>query len=189
MSSDRLAYLSQMVELLTSSVSFGERLSNMVHLLARFMKVDEALYFSLDKGKDTLSLRSAAGVPVPQLRIEFQSGQGVVGVAAKTRQIQVAHRDQEGVLADNILLNQLQPEYATLAAFPVADDNFLYGVLLLMDTHLRVLTPAERQAVHLTSLMLAGTLARAWSRKRPRNASPSFRCSSRSAKPCRPPWN
>ncbi len=159
MSSDRLAYLSQMVELLTSSVSFGERLSNMVHLLARFMKVDEALYFSLDKGKDTLSLQISSRGPLsPQLRIEFQSGQGVVGAAAKTRQIQVAHRDQEGVMADNVLLNQLQPNYATLAAFPVADDNFLYGVLLLIDIHLRVLTPAERQAVHLTSLMLAGTL-------------------------------
>jgi two-component system, NtrC family, sensor histidine kinase HydH len=159
MSSERLAFLSQMVEVLTSTVSFGERLSNMVHLLARFLKVDEALYFGLDKGKDTLSLQiSSRGPLAPQLRVEFQSGQGVVGAAAKTRQPQVAHRDEEGVLAENILLDQIQPQFATLAAFPVADDNFLYGVLLLIDTNLRVFTPLERQAVHLTSLMLAGTL-------------------------------
>lgn len=159
MSSERLAFLSQMVEVLTSTVSFGERLSNMVHLLARFLKVDEALYFGLDKGKDTLSLQiSSRGPLAPQLRVEFQSGQGVVGAAAKTRQPQVAHREEEGVLAENILLDQIQPQFATLAAFPVADDNFLYGVLLLIDTNLRVFTPLERQAAHLTSLMLAGTL-------------------------------
>ena len=159
MSSERLAFLSQMVEVLTSTVSFGERLSNMVHLLARFLKVDEALYFGLDKGKDTLSLQISSRGPIaPQLRVEFQSGQGVVGAAAKTRQPQVAYREEEGVLAENILLDQIQPQFATLAAFPVADDNFLYGVLLLIDTNLRVFTPLERQAAHLTSLMLAGTL-------------------------------
>ena len=159
MSSERLAFLSQMVEVLTSTVSFGERLSNMVHLLARFLKMDQALYFGLDKGKDTLSLQiSSRGPLAPQLRIEFRSGQGVVGAAAKTRQPQVVHRDQEGVLADNVLLDKVQPKFNTLAAFPVADDNFLYGVLLLIDKSDRSFAPLERQAVHLTSLMLAGTL-------------------------------
>jgi two-component system, NtrC family, sensor histidine kinase HydH len=159
MSSERLAFLSQMVEVLTSTVSFGERLSNMVHLLARFLKVDEALYFGLDKGKDTLSLQiSSRGPLAPQLRLEFKTGQGVVGASAKTRQPQVVQRDQEGVLADNALLDKIQPRFTTLAAFPVADDNFLYGVLLLIDTNLRVFTPMERQVVHLTSLMLAGAL-------------------------------
>jgi two-component system, NtrC family, sensor histidine kinase HydH len=159
MSSERFAFLSQMVEVLTSTVSFGERLSNMVHLLARFLKVDQALYFGLDKGKDTLSLQiSSRGPLAPQLRVEYQSGQGVVGAAAKTRQPQMVNRDQAGVLTDNVLLEKIQPQFTTLAAFPVADDNFLYGVLLLIDTNLRAFTPMERQAVHLTSLMLAGTL-------------------------------
>jgi two-component system, NtrC family, sensor histidine kinase HydH len=159
MSSERFAFLSQMVEVLTSTVSFGERLSNMVHLLARFLKVEQALYFGLDKGKDTLSLQiSSRGPLAPKLRVEYQSGQGVVGAAAKTRQPQVVNRDQEGVLTDNVLLEKIQPQFTTLAAFPVADDNFLYGVLLLIDTNLRAFTPMERQAVHLTSLMLAGTL-------------------------------
>src|SRR3974377_1179073 len=159
MSSERLAFLSQMVEVLTSTVSFGERLSNMVHLLARFLKVDEALYFGLDKGKDTLSLQiSSRGPLAPQLWVEFHSGQGVVGGWAKTRQRQVAYRGGEGGVPENILLDQIQPQFATLAAFPVADDNFLYGVLLLIDTNLRVFTPLEPQAAHLTSLMLAGTL-------------------------------
>ena len=53
------------------------------------------------------------------------------------------------------------PAYQTLAAFPVADDNFLYGVLILMDRTERSLTPAERQGVQLTCLMLAAALRQA----------------------------
>jgi two-component system sensor histidine kinase HydH len=162
MGSERLAFLSQMVEVLTSTVSFAERLGNMVHLLARFLKMDQALYFGLDKSKESLSLQiSSKGTLPRQLRLEYQSGQGVVGAAAKTGKPQMVYRDQKGVLADNALLEKVQPKFTTLAAFPVADDNFLYGVLLLMDKSERSFTPMERQAVHLTSLMLAGALRQA----------------------------
>jgi two-component system sensor histidine kinase HydH len=159
MSSERIAFLSQMVEVLTSTVSFAERLGNMVHLLARFLKVDLALYFGLDKTKESLSLQISSQGPLsPKLRVEYQTGQGVVGAAARTRQPQVVHRDQEGVLADNAPVEKLQPKFNTLAAFPVADDNFLYGVLLLVDNAMRSFTSTELQAVHLTTLMLAGAL-------------------------------
>jgi len=159
MSSDRIAFLSQMVEVFTSTVSFGERLGNMVHLLARFLKLDLALYFGLDKTKESLSMQISSRGPLsPKLRVEYRTGQGVVGAAAKTRQPQVVHRDQEGVLTNNAPLEKLQPKFNTLAAFPVADDNFLYGVLLLVDNGMRSFTPMELQSVHLTSLMLAGTL-------------------------------
>jgi signal transduction histidine kinase len=159
MASDRIAFLSQMVEVLTSTVSFEERLGNMVHLLARFLKVDLALYFGLDRNKETLTLQlSSRGLLPPQLDLKYQTGQGVVGEAAKTRKPQVIHRVQEGVPAHDAPLEKLQPKFNTLAAFPVADDNFLYGVLLLIDKSERSFAPLERQAVHLTSLMLAGAL-------------------------------
>lgn len=107
MGSDRLAFLSQMVEVLTSTVSFKERLGNMVHLLARFLKMDQALYFSLDKNKETLSLQISSKGPLPsQFRLEYQSGQGVVGQAAKTGQPQLVYRSQKGVVADNALLDR-----------------------------------------------------------------------------------
>jgi len=35
---ERTAFITQMVEVLTSTVSFGERLNNMVHLLARHLR-------------------------------------------------------------------------------------------------------------------------------------------------------
>ena len=159
MASDRIAFLPQMVEVLTSTVSFEERLGNMVHLLARFLEVDLALYFGLDKNKETLSLQLSSRGPLPpQLRLNYQTGEGVVGEAAKTRKPKVVHRDQEGVLAANAPLEKILPKFNTLGAFPVSDDNFLYGVMLLIDKSERDFTPLERQGLQLTSLMLAGTL-------------------------------
>ncbi len=162
MSSERTAFLSQMVEVLTSTVSFGERLGNMVHILARHLKVDQGLYFSLDKGKETLSLQLSSRGPLPpNLRLECPCGQGVVGEAASTRKPQVFHRDKAEGLAANAYLEKLQPNVNTLGAFPVADDNFLYGVLLLVDKRDRTFSAMERQAVQLTCLMLAGTVRQA----------------------------
>ena len=162
MASERAGFLTQMVEVFTSTVSFGERLNNMVHLLARYLKVDLALYFGLDKAKETLVLNISSQGPIPpHLRLEFPLGTGLAGEVAATRKSRVVHRDQDGVQEANAALEKLNPAYQTLAAFPVADDNFLYGVLLLMDRGDRAITPAERQNIQLACLMLSGTLRQA----------------------------
>ena len=162
MATERTAFLTQMVELFTSTVSFGERLNNMVHLLARYLKVDLALYFGLDKAKETLALNLSSQGPVPpHLRVEFALGQGLVGEVAASRKVKTVFRSQAGVWAANQALEKLHPAFATLAGFPVADDNFLYGVMILVDRQEKQFTVTERQSVQLASLMLAGTLRQA----------------------------
>ncbi|MCL4500332.1 MAG: ATP-binding protein [Deltaproteobacteria bacterium] len=162
MISERAAFLTQMVEVFTSTVSFGERAQNLVHLLGRHLKVDLALYFGLDKAKEVLVLTISSQGPVPpHLRLEFHLGRGLVGEVGATRKYRVMHRPQVESDEANAELEKLNPAYRTLAAFPVADDNFLYGVLLLMDRTVRSITPAERQSIQLACLMLAGTLRQA----------------------------
>ncbi len=162
MASERDTVLTQMVEVITSTVSFGERLSNLVHLLGRYLKVDLALYFALDKTKETLKLEvSSKGAIPPHIRVEFRTGQGLVGEVAQTRKPKVVYRHQEGVVAANSALESVHPSFNTLAAFPVADDNYLYGILLLVDKAERSFTSAERHLVHLATLMLAGTVRQA----------------------------
>ncbi|MFA5109818.1 MAG: GAF domain-containing protein [Desulfobaccales bacterium] len=162
MASERTAFLTQMVEVLTSTVGFGERLNNMVHLLARNLKVDLALYFGLDKARETLLLNVSSQGPVPpHMRLEFPLGQGLVGETAASRKLAVVHRQQPGVVQANAPLEKLHPAYQTLAAFPVADDNYLYGVLILVDRTERNFTSSERQGVLLTCLMLAAALRQA----------------------------
>jgi two-component system sensor histidine kinase HydH len=80
---------------------------------------------------------------------------------AKTRKIKTVHRSQPGVLAANQDMEKLHPAFTTLAGFPVADDNFFYGVLILVDRQERNFTTLERQNVQVASLMLAGTLRQA----------------------------
>ena len=93
MAGERAAFLTQMVEVLTSTVSFGERLNNMVHLLARNLQVDLALYFGLDKARETLLLNVSSQGPVPpHLRLEFPLGQGLVGETARTRKFRSEER-------------------------------------------------------------------------------------------------
>jgi GAF domain-containing protein len=99
------------------------------------------------------------------MRLEFPMGQGLVGETANTSKFAIVHRRDPGVAAANAPLEKLNPAYQTLAAFPVADDNFLYGVLILVDRNERSFTTAERQGVQLTCLMLAGALRRPLSRK------------------------
>jgi signal transduction histidine kinase len=162
MGSERAAFLTQMVEVFTSTVSFGERANNLVHLLARHLQMDLALYFGLDKAKETLVLTfNSLGPVAPHMRLEFRLGVGLAGEVAVTRKYRVVHRDQPRVQEDNAGLEKLNPAYHTLAAFPVADDNFLYGVLVLMDRNDRGINPAERQSIQLACLMLAGTLRQA----------------------------
>ena len=162
MATERIAFLTQMVEVFTSTVSFGERLNNLVHLLARYLNVDLALYFGLDKARETLILNLSSQGPVPpHLRVEFPLGHGLVGEVAKTRKFKTVKRGQPGVLAANQSLEKLHPAFVTLAGFPVADDNFFYGVLLFADRLERHFTSTERQNTHLANLMLAGTLRQA----------------------------
>jgi two-component system sensor histidine kinase HydH len=162
MASERTAFLSQMVEVLTSTISFGERLANMVHLLARHLKVDLVLYFGLDKARETLSLQiSSQGAIPPHMRVEFPWNQGSVGETAATRKPKVVHRHFLGVAAADTPLEKLHPALETMAAFPVADDNFLYGVLLLVDRQERTFSAADRQSIQQACLMLAGTLRQA----------------------------
>ena len=162
MVTERTTFLTQMVEVFTSTISFRERLNNLVHLLARYLKVDLALYFGLDKAKQTLHLNLSSQGPVPpHLRGEFALGEGLVGEVAKTRKIKTVQRSQPGVLAANRALEKLHPAFTTLAGFPVADDNFFYGVLILADRLERQFTATERQNIQLANLMLAGTLRQA----------------------------
>lgn len=162
MASERTAFLSQMVEVLTSTISFGERLDNLVHLLARHLKVDLALFFGLDKAKETLSLQISSQGPIPShMRVEFPWDQGLVGETASTRKVKIVQRPHTGFSPANAPLEKLHPALETLAAFPVADDNFLYGVLLLLDRQERTFTGGDRQIVQLACLMLAGTLRQA----------------------------
>lgn len=157
------SFLVQMTKVTTSTVTFGERLNNLVYLLAQYLKVDLALYFGLDKSKEILFLNLTSKGPKPSnLQVEFPLGQGLVGEVAESGKVKTVYRSQPYVLTSNQALAKLHPEFMTLAGFPVADGNFRYGVLILVDRHARNFNAEERNNVQLAALNMAGILRQAF---------------------------
>lgn len=161
MSLNRLSFLTQLIDLFTSTVAYEERLDNFVYLTARNLKVDLTLFFGLDKNRANLFLSADSRRIGARPRLEFPLGQGIVGETAQKRIPYVAQAKQPGVKDKNQALAALFPDYQTLAGFPVADDNFLYGVLLFIDKELRNYSQHEQETVMIACRMLAGNIRQA----------------------------
>ena len=158
---NRLSCLTQLIDLFTSTVAYEERLDNFVYLIARNLKVDSALYFGLDKTRATLFLSADSRRTGPRPRLEIPLGQGIVGETAQKRIPTLVHTQQPGIEDGNQALTTMFPGYRTLAGFPVADDNFLYGVLLFVDKDQREYGLQERETVMIACRMLTGNIRQA----------------------------
>ncbi|HAY22341.1 MAG TPA: hypothetical protein DCY27_09265 [Desulfobacterales bacterium] len=159
---NRLSFLTQLIDLFTSTVSYNERLDNFVYLLARNLRVDLILFFGLDKNRETLFLSAdSQRSEVARPRVEFPLGVGIVGQTAQTRCPLVQHLDAPGTKDSNLAIEAIFPIYQTLTSFPVADDNFLYGVLLLVDKARRDYDPYDQETILIACRMLAGNIRQA----------------------------
>jgi signal transduction histidine kinase len=161
MSLNRLSFLTQLIDLFTSTVAYEERLDNFVYLIARNLKVDLTLFFGLDKSRATLFLSADSRKSGTRPRLEFPLGQGIVGVTAQKRIPQVVQTRPQLDYNGNQALTAIVPDYQTLAGFPVADDNFLYGVLLFIDQNQRGFSQQDQETVMIACRMLAGNIRQA----------------------------
>lgn len=157
----RLSFLVHLIDLFTSTVSYEERLENFVYLVARNFQVDLTLFFALDKNRSRLFLSATSQKTAQRPRLEWELGQGIVGQTAQTRQPLILTRLDSAERQANQALLELLPNCQFLAAFPVADDNFLYGVLLLMHGHPRDFLAHEKETMLIACRMLAGNIRQA----------------------------
>ena len=161
MTLNRLSFLTQLINLFTSTVAYEERLDNFVNLIARNFKVDLAFFFGLDKTRATLFLNADSRRIDNRPRLEFSLGEGIVGETAQKRiPVFIQAHDPE-FIKDNLKLLELFPENRTLAGFPVADDNFLYGVILFISKDKRSYSQHEVETVMISCRMLAGNIRQA----------------------------
>ncbi len=161
MSLNRLSFLTQLINLFTSTVAYEERLDNFVNLIARNFKVDSTFFFGLDKTRATLFLSADSRRIASRPRLEFPLGEGIVGEIAQKRQAVVIQADEPEFTRGNLNLLNMFPECQTLAGFPVADDNFLYGVILFIDANKHVFSQPEQETVMISCRMLAGNIRQA----------------------------
>ena len=161
MALDRLSFLTQLINLFTSTVAYEERLDNFINLIARNFNVDLTLFFGLDKSRAMLFLNADSRRIGTRPRLDFALGQGIVGEIAQKRTSMVTQvQDPEFIKANQTLLNMF-PDCQTLAGFPVADDNFLYGVLLFVDKTNRDFDQHEQETMMIACRMLAGNIRQA----------------------------
>ena len=161
MSLNRLSFLTQLINLFTSTVAYEERLDNFVNLIARNFKVDLTFFFGLDKTRATLFLSADSPRIGSRPRLEFALGEGIVGETAKKRIPVVIQANEPEFIKGNQNLINMFPEYQTLAGFPVADDNFLYGVILFINKNKRDYSQYEQETVMISCRMLAGNIRQA----------------------------
>ena len=96
MTLNRLSFLTQLINLFTSTVAYEERLDNFVNLIARNFKVDLAFFFGLDKTRATLFLNADSRRIDNRPRLEFSLGEGIVGETAQKRiPVFIQERDPE----------------------------------------------------------------------------------------------
>jgi two-component system sensor histidine kinase HydH len=161
MALNRLSFLTQLINLFTSTVAYEERLDNFVNLIARNFNVDLTLFFGLDKSRSTLFLSADSRRIGTKPRLDFALGQGMVGEIAQKRVSLVNQlQDPEFIKANQTLLSAF-PDSQTLAGFPVADDNFLYGVLLFINKDKRDYDEHEQETIIIACRMLAGNIRQA----------------------------
>ncbi len=161
MTLNRLSFLTQLINLFTSTVAYEERLDNFVNLIARNFKVDLTFFFGLDKSRGTLFLSADSRRIGSRPRLEFSLGQGIVGETAQKRIPIVIQAHESEFIKGNLKLINMFPESQTLAGFPVADDNFLYGVLLFIDKNKRDFSQHDHETIMISCRMLAGNIRQA----------------------------
>ncbi len=164
MASERAAFLTQMVEVLTSTVSFGERLDNMVHLLARHPEGGPGPLFRPGQGQGNPGpATSAARAPWrPICAWNSPWAQGLVGEAAETRKIRWSTATSRGCSAANAALEKLQPGLSDPGRLSGGRRQFsLRGPAPDGPDASAPSPPPSARAVQLTCLMLAGTLRQA----------------------------
>ncbi len=157
----RLTFLTSLIDLFTSTVSYEERLDNFVYLVARNFQVELALFFGLDKNRARLFLTADSRKGRGRPRLEFALGEGIVGRTAESRTPLITSAAQVTERQDIQVFGELLPDYQLLAAFPVADDNFLFGVLLLLCSRPREFSVQERETILIACRMLAGNIRQA----------------------------
>lgn len=158
---NRLTFLINLIDLFTSTVSYEERLDNFVYLTARNLQVDLSVFFGLDKNRARLFLNADSRKSTPRPRLEFALGQGIVGQTAQKRKPLLVQGPPPAAKDDNQPLTALIPDFQTLACFPVGDDNFLYGVLLLINQKPWEPQLREKETILIACRMLAGNIRQA----------------------------
>jgi signal transduction histidine kinase len=155
--------LGKAIEISHSNLEIAARINAILNIIAAEMRFQEALVYTLEKDKRlTCAFMNRSSRLFPLLSdYRCHIGEGVVGTVAQKRVPQYyTFNDIPPRLGCLFYsqLDELMPRYKSFAFLPLADDSFLYGVLLLCSSSRDAVTDTEKVVLSILSRELGGIL-------------------------------
>ncbi|MBW2091297.1 MAG: GAF domain-containing protein [Deltaproteobacteria bacterium] len=155
--SNSVSVLDKVIRISNSTVDIERRLNNLLDLLKREFRADKLCLFTLDRDGMALALRNtdSSDQKKPEM-LRFDLKDNFVGRTAFMRRGILLGPEQRG--KPEWPLQAFFQKYNTLATFPVMDDQYLYGVLALLNIEPREYTPRQLSLLNIISKEVAGTI-------------------------------
>lgn len=147
--------LEKVIRISNSTVEIERRLKSLLQLFQRDIGVDRVYLFTLDREAEVLALRTMGDeTDRPNLKIRLNNA--IIGKAVLKRETVFAEPDDIQVLAETS--REFFEGFDTLAAFPIMDDQILYGVLTLLHREKITYEPDLTALIETISREMAGTI-------------------------------
>ncbi|MFH1134810.1 MAG: GAF domain-containing protein [Pseudomonadota bacterium] len=152
---DRYVILDKAIRISNSTVDVERRLKNLLQLFRRDMGSETACLFNLDREAWVLTLRATdAESPAPDLKLNLNDN--FIGAAALKREPVLTGPEGFERLPEACAAIFKTPGFG--AAFPIMDDQVLYGVLALLHRDQEGFTPERIGLIQGLGLEMAGTI-------------------------------
>jgi signal transduction histidine kinase len=160
---DSVNILGKVIEISHSNLEIASRIEAILNILARDMRFEEALLYTLDRDSRLSCRFMNRGSRLFDIlsRYRCHVGEGVVGTVAQKRAPQYfTNRDvppRFGCLF-YANLDGATDRYKAFAFLPLSDDSFIYGVLLLCSASGEAVLGPEKIMLSIISRELGGIL-------------------------------
>lgn len=160
---DYVKILAKIIDISHSNLEIAARLNAILNIISSALQFDEALIYTLDKDKRLTCRYVNRDGHLLDLLSDYRChvGEGVVGtVAQKRTPLFFTIHDvppRFGCLFYS-KLDIFTDRYRVFAFYPLADDSFLYGVLLLCSSKKEAISEQDRFILSVASRELGGIL-------------------------------
>ncbi|MBW2061585.1 MAG: GAF domain-containing protein [Deltaproteobacteria bacterium] len=154
---DSYSVLDKVIRISNSTVDIERRLNNLLKLIVREFTADRACLFTLDREGMALVLRNTDSNDQMKLDLlRFDLKDNFIGRTAFMRKSILLGPEQRG--NSEWPLQAFFQKYKTLVTFPIMDDQYLYGVLALLNFEPRHYFPRQLALLETISREMAGTI-------------------------------
>lgn len=162
-SMDYVKILGKIIDISHSNLEIEARLNAILNIISSALQYDEALIYTLDKDKRlTCRYINRDGRLLDLLNgYRCHIGEGVVGTVAQKRTPLFFTKNDVPPRFGCLFyskLDLLTDRYRVFAFCPLADDSFLYGVLLLCSSRKEVISEPDKFMLSVASRELGGIL-------------------------------